>query len=72
MLLHAFIDESEYRDKYFILSALIVEDDKLKQLNSDLKALLSDYCRGIPTLHRLTNCMGMIYCNKKVTGKTSV
>ncbi|CAB0888491.1 hypothetical protein FRC0420_00219 [Corynebacterium diphtheriae] len=46
MLLHAFIDESEYRDKYFILSALIVEDDKLKQLNSDLKALLSDYCRG--------------------------
>ena len=42
-MLHAYIDESEYKDKYFILSALIVEDDKLEQLNLGLKNLVIEY-----------------------------
>lgn len=42
-MLHAFIDESEHYDKYFILSALIVSDEKLKLLESKLDAMVFTY-----------------------------
>lgn len=42
-MLHAFIDESEYKDKYFILTALIVKDENLEALNNDLASLIFDY-----------------------------
>ncbi|CAB0541157.1 DUF3800 domain-containing protein [Corynebacterium diphtheriae] len=43
VMLHAFIDESEYKDKYFILTALIVEDEKLQTLDNELATLVFDY-----------------------------
>lgn len=42
-MLHAFIDESEHHDKYFILSALIVTDEKLRELENDLDFLVFKY-----------------------------
>ena len=42
-MLHAFIDESEHKDKYFTLTVLIVEDENLLRLEQELDALLADY-----------------------------
>lgn len=42
-VLHAFIDESEHKDKYFTLTVLIVEDENLLRLEQELDALLADY-----------------------------
>lgn len=42
-MLYAFIDESEHQDKYFILTALIVRDENLDNLNQGLANLLAQY-----------------------------
>lgn len=42
-VLHAFIDESEHRDKYFILSALVVTDENLPHLERELEFLVVEY-----------------------------
>ncbi|MGV3071073.1 DUF3800 domain-containing protein [Corynebacterium phoceense] len=42
-MLHAFIDESEYGDKYFILSALVVSDENLESLERELETLVFMY-----------------------------
>lgn len=44
-MFHAFIDESEYQDQYFCLSALIVSDKNLVQLNCQLGELVQEYAR---------------------------
>lgn len=49
-MLRAFIDESEYQDKYFTLSALIVSDEKLPLMERELQEMMQEYSRtvGIP------------------------
>ena len=42
-MLHAFIDESEHRDKYFILTALVVTDENLPYLERELDLLVVKY-----------------------------
>ena len=44
-MFHAFIDESQYQDQYFCLSALIVSDKNLVQLNCQLGELVQEYAR---------------------------
>ena len=39
-MLHAFIDESEHRDEYFTLTALIVTEENLPCLERELDALI--------------------------------
>jgi len=42
-VLHAFIDESEHKDEYFTLTALIVTDENLSSLERELDALILQY-----------------------------
>lgn len=42
-MLHAFVDESESNADYFFLSALIVKDEKLPDLNTALDDLIAQY-----------------------------
>ncbi|MGI0542777.1 DUF3800 domain-containing protein, partial [Corynebacterium aquatimens] len=42
-MLHAFIDESEHRDEYFTLTALIVTEENLPHLERELDALIAQY-----------------------------
>lgn len=42
-MLHAFIDESEHCDKYFILTALVVADENLPHLERELEFLVVEY-----------------------------
>jgi len=42
-VLHAFIDESEHRDEYFTLTALIVTEENLPHLERELHVLLAQY-----------------------------
>lgn len=48
-MLHAFIDESEHRDHYFILTALIVRDEDLPSLEADLLDLIVEYALTVGT-----------------------
>lgn len=47
--MYAFIDESEFNDQLFFLSALIVREPALKLLEDDLDGLLSNYSQTIGT-----------------------
>lgn len=42
-MLYAFIDESEFKDHLFFLSALIIREQDLKLLEEELTELLIDY-----------------------------
>lgn len=48
-VLHAFIDESEHRDEYFTLTALIVTEENLPHLEHELHVLLAEY--AVTTQH---------------------
>ena len=48
-MLHAFIDESEYGDKYFILSALVIDDTHLPAMERALRNMLEEYASTINT-----------------------
>lgn len=48
-MLHAFIDESEHQDHYFILTALIVRDEDLPALEAELLDLVVDYALTVGT-----------------------
>lgn len=48
-MLHAFIDESEHRDEYFTLTALIVTEENLPHLEHELHVLLAEY--AVTTQH---------------------
>lgn len=49
-MLHAFIDESEHKDKYFILTALIVRDEDLVKLNQELDSPIFEYAKSVNTM----------------------
>lgn len=55
-MLHAFVDESESKTDYYFLSALILDDQGLSQLNKRLGDLLAeetlvDHLKGVEELH---------------------
>ncbi|HJG63998.1 MAG TPA: hypothetical protein K8U83_04350 [Corynebacterium stationis] len=47
-MLHAYIDESEHKTRYFCLSALMITEENLVLMELELKQLLFEYAITTP------------------------